>query len=249
MAIRIDQAVLVSEVPSLATSNLRIDQLALIFEVPVIATSIIYPLTPPSQLQPQDVVLRMVNLIGETVSPFVGSQQEQQWPGQWFELEVSVAPMLRVNYEAVVAFLGALNGKYGTFLFGDHNAKTPQGVATGTPQAAAGNVSGSNQFLTQGWTDSVAGILQAGDYMQVTALNSLGVSMQRLYKVLFTQNSSATGTATFTIFPTLREVPSTGATITLVNTAGTFRLLENATEWRTPRQRTGLISFKAREAL
>ena len=78
----------------------------------------------------------------------------------------------------------------------------------------------------------MTGILQAGDYIQVTALNALGVNMQRIYKVLFTANSDSGGNATFQIFPTLREVPTSGTAIVLNNTAGTFRLIENPTEYK-----------------
>jgi hypothetical protein len=182
------------------------------------------------------------------VSPFSGEQQEQQW-AQWWELEVALIPQLRSDYEAVVGFLGALNGKYGSFLFGDHNAVAPQGVATGTPLVSAGNVSGSNQLITHGWTVSRAGILVPGDYIQVTAPNSLSVNVQRIYKVLLSANSDSSGNATFTIFPTLREVPASGTAIILNNTAGTFRLTENNSEWRISRYRVGTISFKAREVL
>lgn len=248
MAIRDTQDCLLFEVPSVGVGHFRDTQDCLLFEVPYTAPVIGYPLTPPSVFHPQDVTMRMMNLVAESVSPFSGEQQEQQW-AQWWEVEVALRPQLRKDYEAVVGFLAALNGKYGTFLFGDHNAAAPQGVATGTPLVSAGNVSGANQIITNGWTHSVAGILAAGDYIQVTGLNALGVSVQRIYKNLFSANSDGSGNATFTIFPTLREVPSTGASIVLANTAGTFRLMENASEWRIARNRVSTISFKAREVL
>jgi hypothetical protein len=248
VAIRDTQDCLIFEVPSVGTGHIRDTQDSLIFEIPYSAMAISYPLTPPAALHPQEVTMRMMNVVGETTSPFSGEQQEQQW-AQWWEVEVALRPQLRVDYEAVVGFLAALNGKYGTFLFGDHNAAAPQGIATGTPLIGSGNASGSNQVITTGWNPSQTGILKAGDYMQWSALNSLGVNVQRLHKVLFDANSDGSGHATFTIFPTIREVPSVGASIVTANTAGTWRLLENASEWRIARNRVGTISFKAREAL
>jgi hypothetical protein len=248
MAIRVTQACLITEAPSIAAGNIRVTQACLILEEPYFAMPIAYPLTPPAALSPQEVTMRMMNLVAETISPFSGSQQEQQW-AQWWEIEVAVRPYLRVDYEAIVGFLAALNGKYGSFLFGDHNAKTPQGVATGAPTIGTGNASGSNQVITAGWSASVAGILKAGDYLQWSAVNSLGVTVQRLHKVLFDANSDAGGNATFTIFPTIREAPSSGTSIITANTAGTFRLMENASEWKIARTRVGTINFKAREVL
>lgn len=244
MALRDTQDCLIFEVPTVLASNLRDTQDCLIFEVPIPPVGITYPLTPPAALKPQDVTMRAVNIVGESVSPFVGSQNEQQWPGQWFELDAALRPMLRTDYEAVVGFLVALNGKYGTFLFGDHNAKTPQGVATGTPVVNGAVVSGNNEIPTTGWTPSTSGILKAGDYMQITT----GGGPQRLYKLLFDMNSDAGGNAVATVFPTVREALTNGLSIVLNNTAGTFRLVENSTEWKIARTRSTMISFKAKEA-
>jgi hypothetical protein len=244
VALRDTQDCLIIEVPTVGAGQLRDTQDCLIFEIPAPIVSIAYPLTPPVALKPQDVTMRMVNLIGENVSPFVGSQNEQQWPGQWFELEASLRPMLRADYEAVVGFLGALNGKYGTFLFGDRNAKTPQGVATGTPLVNGAVASLSNQIPTKGWTALINGILKAGDYMQITTAGG----PQRLYKLLFDMNSDAAGHAVATVFPTVREALTDGLAITLNSTAGTFRLMENSLEWKIARTRSAAISFKAREA-
>lgn len=248
MAIRDTQDCLIFEVPSLGTGYIRDTQDCLLFEIPYFPVPINYPLTPPSVFHPQDVTMRMMNMVAESISPFSAEQQEQQW-AQWWEVEVALRPQLRVDYEAVVGFMAALNGKYGSFLFGDHNATAPQGVATGTPVVSAGNTSGSNGLITHGWTPSITGILKAGDYLQVTAPNSLSVNMQRLYKNLFDVNSDGSGNATITVFPTVREVPASGTSIVLANTAGTFRLMDNASEWRIARNRVGTISFKAREVL
>lgn len=244
MAIRDTQDCLIFEVATLGTSLLRDTQDCLIFEVPYTPVSIVYPLTPPAALKPQDVTMHMMNVVGENISPFVASQQEQQWPGQWFELEVALRPMLRADYEAVVGFLGALNGKFGTFLFGDHNAKTPQGVATGTPLVNGANASGSNAINLKGFTPGVTGILKAGDYMQIATSGGL----QRLYKNLFDINSDGSGNATATVFPTIREALVDGLSVVLNNTAGTFRLMENDIVWKIARSRSTSISFKAMEA-
>lgn len=255
MSIRDTQDCLLIEVPTGGTSHIRDTQDCLLFEIPYFPVPLTYPLTPPGVMHPQDVTMRMVNLVGETVSPFSGTQQEQLWQGQWWEMEWALAPMLRQNAEQVFAFVAALNGKYGALLAGDHNSyvgrpwPSPQGVATGSPVCAAGNTAGSNQLLTSGWSASIANILAAGDYLQITAVNSLGVSMQRLYKNLFAANSNSSGQATLTIFPPLREAPGSGTSIVLTDTAGTFRLSDNSPEVRIARNGLYTITLKMKEVL
>lgn len=210
--------------------------------------AITYPLTPPALagLGPQDLTLQMVNVVGESESPFTLGQQEQQWQGQQFRLEANLPPMTRAQAEPWIAFLGAMFGKVGTFLMGDYSARSPQGVATGTPLVSgSSNVNGINQLFTKGWTAGVTGILKAGDYIQVAAPGG----PQRLHKNLLDANADGSGLATLQIFPNIRESLVDGATITVVNTVGTFRLQEDTVDWKIDRNRMYSLAFKAKEAI
>jgi hypothetical protein len=228
--------------------HLRVTQDVLIIEIPVPLLSLNYPLTPPqiSGLGPQSIKFTMQNIVAETASPFTGSQQEQLWPGQWFEFEATMPRMTRAEAEQWLGFLGALYGKWGTFLWGDPLGAAPQGVATGTPLVSGSNLNGSNSLNTRGWNTGITNILKAGDYLQITAGSG---QPQRLYKVVLNANSDGGGNSTLQIFPNIRESLSDGTSIVLLNTAGTFRLSENPRTWDEDKTKTYGISFKGKEAI
>jgi hypothetical protein len=257
VAIRDTQDCLLFEVPTVATANLRDTQDSLLFEIPIPAVSISYPLTPPTQLGPQECKMRCVSVVGETDSPFSGNQQVQQWPAQWFEMDISLPPMMRAanlsgrsdkRYTAELWFtmLAALGGKFGTVLMGDPNATTAAGIATGSPTVASGGaaVAPNNVIGTTGWTINTTGILLAGDYIQLTPSGA----PQRLYKNLFDANSDAGGNASLTVFPMLHEAIPGGTVITVVSPKGTFRLKDNISEIDIDRARTYGINFTLKEA-
>jgi hypothetical protein len=247
MALRSTQECLIFEVPTLTAGGLYVTQAALIFELPIANQLLNYPLTPPqiAGIGPQDFTLGMVNVVGETVSPFTLGQQEQLWPGNMFTLEVNLPPMSYQDAEQWISFLGAMYGKFGTFLMGDYNRPTPQGPMTGAPVVNGSNLNGSNQLLIRGATASVTNWAVAGDYVQVTASGG----PQRIYKVLLNANSSAGGDVTLDIFGNIRETLSDGTAVITSNCAGTFRLQENTTTWKIDRNRIYAISFKGKEAI
>jgi len=247
VAIRDTQDVLIFEVPSVGTGLVRDTQDVLIFELPIEPVGLNYPLTPPAiaGIGPQDFTLSMQNVVGEAVSPFTLSDQEQQWPGQMFTIEANLPPMPYAEAEQWIAFLGAMFGKFGTFLMGDYNRPTPQGPMSGSPVVNGSNLSGSNQLLVRTTALSVGDWAFAGDYLQVTASGG----QQRLHKILQNASTDPSGDVTLEIFPNLRESLVDGTAIVTANCAGTFRLQQNTATWKIDRNRMYTISFKAREAL
>ncbi|HEY3972310.1 MAG TPA: hypothetical protein VGM18_04850 [Candidatus Sulfotelmatobacter sp.] len=251
------EALLASAIVS--SGKLRSTHEAILISVTApITMSLSYPLTPPTALGPQEVKFRLVSVVGETASPFSGSQQEQQWPAQWWEIEVTLPPMKRAislaqrnadkrfTAELWASMLAALGGRFGTFLMGDPNGVAPQGVATGTPVTAGTSaVAPNNVITTSGWIPGVTGILLAGDYIQVTPTGG----SQRLYKLLLDANSDGAGNSSLTVAPMLHESLSSGLSIVTANPRGTFRLDENKAEWDVKQARTYGISFKAKEAI
>jgi hypothetical protein len=184
--------------------------------------SITFPLALPSSppgFRTFDMLGRSV--VGMARSPFTGSQQLYEFPGEWWELQASLPPMTRANAERWIAFLLSLRGRSGTFLAGDPLGKTPQGVATGTPLVNGANQTGKSLTL-KGFTISITGILKAGDYIQI----GTGLT-QRLYKCLKDVNSDGGGNAVLDIWPRLRESPADNAAVTTASTAGLFRLGTN----------------------
>jgi hypothetical protein len=182
--------------------------------------------------------MRAHSVVGIAASPFTGSQQTQEWPGNWWEADVTLPPMTRSDAEAWVTFLIGRHGMSRKFLMGDPSAKTPRGAATGTPVVdGAGQAGGI--IAIRGYTPSVANIQREGDYIQIGS---------RLYKILEAEDSNVLGKATFDIFPNLRESPGDGDAVITTNCKGTFRLASNDTEWDVDSASIYGLSFKALEA-
>src|SRR5581483_9964639 len=139
--------------------------------------AITFPLSLPASPDLKSVALTASNIVGVSSSPFTGQTQVQEWPGEFWSLQAQLPPMKRASAEVWVSFLIALRGYSGTFLIGDPAARVPQGIATGTPKVNGANAANSKLLVTKGWTPSIAGILKAGDYLQI----GTGVT-QRLYK-------------------------------------------------------------------
>jgi len=228
--------------------SVRSTQEVLLISIPYTPLGINYPLTPPaiSGIGPQDFTMTEVNVVGETESPFTLGQQIQQWPGQQLQIELNLPPMLYVQAEQWLAFLGSLLGKYGTFLMGDYNRPTPQGAMSGSPLASGSNPPGLNTINLRGATPSISNWAVAGDYI---ALQVSGFP-QRIYKVLQSQASDGSGNVNgLSVFPNIRETVPDGTVITTVNCQGTFRLQENSVVWKVDKNKVYSISFKAKEAI
>lgn len=186
--------------------------------------------------------IRQASVVAVGQSPFTLEQQVQRHQGQAWVLDVSYAPMQRATAEALVAALCSLNGREGTFLFGDSANKTPRGVATGTPLVNGASQTGED-LVTDGWTNSVTGILKAGDWIQLGS-----GSTARLHKVLVDANSGTlTGPATLTIWPRISPVatPADNSAIVTSFPKGVFRLLTDGQDWDVDVAKIYGLSFSA----
>ncbi len=176
--------------------------------------AISFPLSLPTSPGLDSFALRAMGSVAMLRSPWSFATQVQEHQGQLWMLEASVAPCLREQAEPWVAFLESLKGPVGTFLIGDPLARVPRGVAGGTPLINGANQTGET-LLTDGWTPSIAGILKAGDYIQIG---------QRLHKIKQDAASDGSGNATLEIYPRLRESPADNAAIVTNAPVGLFRL-------------------------
>ena len=193
--------------------------------------AISYPLALPTSIGIAEITLSADNAVAISQSPFTFQQQIVRHPGQRWSASVSIPPVRRDLAEPWVAFLLALNGPVGTFLLGDPNAKAPRGSATSaTITGAAGAASP---------TITMIGTLLAGDYIQI---GSGGTAT--LHKVL----QDRTGTGTIEIWPALRS-SVTGATVTLTDTVGRFRLSGNQQSFSINNASIYGISFDCVEAI
>src|SRR5579872_3246792 len=137
--------------------------------------SIVYPLSFPAGVLVRKFKWTRANITASTKGPFSGQAQIFEWPGEWWEFEAGLPPLSRRPAEQVVAFLTALRGQTGTFLFGDPLCVTPLGqnlFNSPAPEVLGTNAAGSITLATKNWLPSLTGQLLAGDFIQVAAVAS-----------------------------------------------------------------------------
>lgn len=154
------------------TPHARVDQIVREACIPVAAPvspimPIIYPLTIPNALGESKADLTKFDAIGEFLSEFTGNAEQQQWTDQHWELMLEWPEMNWAQFAAYDAFIGALHGKWGSFLWGPPLATAPRGSGSGTPVLGTGNTSGSSSLVTTGWMPSASGLLLPGDFLQL----------------------------------------------------------------------------------
>lgn len=171
------------------------------------------------------ITIRQQSVVAVAVSPYTLERQVQRHQGQAWMLDVEYAPLARADAEALVAALCSLNGREGTFLFGDSANKAPRGTATGTPVVNGAGQTGED-ISTRGWSASVAGILKAGDWIQFGS-----GSTARLHKVLADTNSNGSGVATLTLWPRVNSAKADGASIVTTFPKGNFVLTTDGMDW------------------
>lgn len=204
---------------------------------------ITYPISFPSALGIAQISIRARSVVAVTESDFTFQQQVQVGQGQRWEADVTLPQMNRAYAEQFNAFLLKLNGRRGTFLLGDPNAASPQGVGGGSPVVDGASQTGNELNIT-GLTPSTTGVYLAGDYIQL----GTGASAY-LHKILSDVDSDSNGDATLLIWPSLRASPSNGASIIVNNTVGRFRLAESVSQFDINSESTYTIQFSAVEAL
>jgi hypothetical protein len=183
-----------------------------------------FPISLPST-GTRSITIRQQSVVAVGVSPYTLERQVQRHQGQIWTLDVEYAPLARTEAEALVAALCSLNGREGTFLFGDSANKTPRGTGAGTPLVNGASQTGED-LSTDGWTASVSGILKAGDWIGVGS-----GSTSRLYKVLADATSNASGAATLTLWPRVKTAWADNAAIATSFPKGVFALTTDGADW------------------
>ena len=194
------------------------------------------PTTPSA---PATIDFTATDIVAQSISPFTGQQQVQDWQQGWLEASVSYPPLTHVQAQAWIAFLMGLRGQANVFQLGDPLAVAPQGSGAGTPLVNGASQSGFS-LNTKGWTAGASGILKPGDWLQVG---------YRLYRNLGAANADGSGNATLSIWPSLRESPADGDALILNNTKGLWRLKTNARKWSETAARVYGLQIDIREAL
>jgi hypothetical protein len=176
-------------------------------------------------------------------SPFSSVEQVYDFGGQMRSVEITLAAMSMTLAKEWRGFFLSLNGPVGTFYLSDTpGIRDAVGTATGTPVVAAGNSALSESLLTSGWTNSITGILKAGDEFSID---------DRLYTATADADSDGSGLSTISIWPRLGAiVPTTSTTLDFGSSArGIFRLDELPSWPNRLGNYQSEITFTAREAL
>lgn len=182
---------------------------------------------------------RLVTAIAVAASPFTGTEEVQDWGGEWWDYGIEMARTTGRDGRRLSAFLAALGGPRGRFLFRDPTIRQPGSLMA--PQVAGGFQTG-NQLVTAGWPPFATPLL-AGDFF------SLGTDAQtRLHQLTADVITDETGEATLAFVPRLRSSPADGTPLEIAAPAVVLRLTAPVPT-RIGRAESFLFTLAAREAL
>lgn len=196
-----------------------------------------FPLTPPTIYKHAQVEWIQNNFIGVGVSPFSAQQSTQDWIGDYWSIRVQFDVADRDEAAEWISFLSQLQGRLGTFYYGDILTAQPQGAAGGTPLVNGGSQVG-HELNIDGCTPSVQ-FLKAGDKIQID--NSLYMNQKDV-------SANGSGECTLDLWPSLRGHANNAPIIT-ANAKTVFRLTNNNIDEVQGRSKLWTIGFEATEAL
>ena len=182
---------------------------------------------------------RLVTATAVAASPFTGTEEVQDWGGEWWDYAVEMARTTGRDGRRLSAFLAALGGPRGRFLFRDPTIRQPGSSLA--PHVAGGFQTGGT-LTTAGWAPSGTPLL-AGDFF------SLGSDSQtRLHQLTADVMSDEAGLATLLFVPRLRSRPLDGDPLEIAAPAVVLRLTAPVPT-RIGRADSFLFTLSAREAL
>ncbi|EDM72251.1 hypothetical protein RAZWK3B_08376 [Roseobacter sp. AzwK-3b] len=182
---------------------------------------------------------RLVTAVTAQTSPFTGSQQIQDWGGEWWEMSFEVALTKGRDGRRLSAFFTGLGGLRGWFVLRDPSMARPDLTQSITVAGAGQN---GSTLVTAGWAPETLA-LEAGDFI------SLGTGQDlRLYQVSFDTYADAQGQATLSLTPRLRVVPADLSPVEIAEPGVALRLVQPVPT-RIARADSFRFSVTAREAL
>lgn len=182
---------------------------------------------------------RLVTATAVAASPFTGTEEVQDWGGEWWDYGVEMARTTGRDGRRLSAFLAALGGPRGRFLFRDPTIRQPG--TTLAPQVAGGFQTG-NQLITAGWPPFTTPLL-AGDFFSLDS-----DAATRLHQLTADVVTDEAGMATLAFVPRLRSAPEDGTSLEIAAPAVLLRLT-TPVPTRIGRAESFLFTLAAREAL
>ena len=203
-----------------------------------------FPLTLPTNVGFVNSQWRIVRTTAYTQSPFTYAQQVHSFEGAVWSATVTTAPMSRSQSGQWTSFLMNLEGRRGTFLLGDPDAKTLQGSQSGNFTVNGDHSIGATSIVCDGLDTSETGVIKAGDYIQFGS-----GATSKLHQVVSDADSDESGNATLEIMPALKSAVSDDATVIVSNTVGVFRMDSDELQWSADKTSIYQISFSCTEVL
>jgi hypothetical protein len=202
-----------------------------------------FPLSPAA---PATIDWELHDTVAQTTSPYTNQTQTQIWAGcDFWAGEFSMPPLTNAQRAAWLVFLAELRGVANVFQMSDPKCLHPTGDLQGAVPVVDGTVgtnnqSASTQLYIRGLKANSSRVLMPGDKLQIG---------YRLHMILGAPvNADSSGKANFPIYPSIREAPSDGASITLSSPKGLFRLAENMRKVH-DQVRLAAVGVKFQEAL
>ena len=187
----------------------------------------------------QSLERRLVSAAAVSASPFTGTEEVQDWGGEWWDFAIEMARTTGRDGRRLSAFLAALGGPRGRFLFRDPTIRQPGSLLAAS---VSGGFQTGSTLVTAGWPPFSAPLL-AGDFF------SLGTGAQtRLHQLTADVVTDEAGQAALAFVPRLRSSPVDGSPLEIAAPAVVLRLTAPVPT-RIGRADTFLFTLAAREAL
>jgi hypothetical protein len=187
----------------------------------------------------QSLERRLVSATAVSASPFTGTEEVQDWGGEWWDFAIEMARTTGRDGRRLSAFLAALGGLRGRFLFRDPTIRQPGSTLAAS---VSGGFQRGSTLVTAGWPPFSSPLL-AGDFF------SLGTAAQTwLHQLTADVVTDEAGQATLAFVPRLRSSPVDGSPLEIAAPAVVLRLTAPVPT-RIGRADSFIFTLAAREAL
>lgn len=158
-------------------------------------------------------------------------------PTHRWEMTLKSVNLPLLDSRAVSAWVNSLGGRNGTFTAVIPEISTPKGVASGAPVANSAHAIGVGVISISGFSASVLGQLRAGDMVKFG-------NHSKVYQVILDVSSSASGTATLSIYPRLMKAVPAGTAVTVRDVPFLLRLDNDIQEYKLSAQNSGFVRLE-----
>jgi hypothetical protein len=173
---------------------------------------------------------RVKRAVTSNVSPFTSQTQTYEWVGaDGLSVTVTLPPMTAETSRKWRAWLWQVTGGATAFLLGDPSRRRPYGTDDAATAAGAAMHSTVNtSTLVNGTNNAMAASLNLRGFRalepHVLSAGDLISANYRMYEVLAPATADASGNATVSIRPSLREALTDGMAVQTHDAQGLFRL-------------------------